>query len=79
MFYASILLNMKELNCRDLGEDCDWKATADSEDEVLRQAAQHGQQEHGTKDFSEDIRAGLRAKIRDVKSARIREDQRDLR
>jgi predicted small metal-binding protein len=63
---------MKEINCRDTGKNCDWKASAESDDEVLKQAAQHGQQEHGTRDFSEDIREGLRAKIRDVKSPQIR-------
>jgi predicted small metal-binding protein len=65
---------MKELKCTD--KLCMWKAIADTEEEVLRAAAQHGQQEHGTNDFSEDIQAGLRAKIRDVKSERIRGDKR---
>jgi predicted small metal-binding protein len=65
---------MKELKCDE--KLCDWKATADTDDDLLKQAAQHGQQEHGSKDFSEDIQAGLRAKIRDVKSARIRGDKR---
>lgn len=63
---------MKELRCRDTGKDCDWKVTAENDDEVLRQAAHHGQQKHGTKDFAEDIRAGLKAKIRDVKSPQLR-------
>jgi predicted small metal-binding protein len=65
---------MKELKCTD--KLCMWKAIADTEEEVLKAAAQHGQQEHGTKDFSEDIQEGLRAKIRDVKSERIRGDKR---
>jgi predicted small metal-binding protein len=63
---------MKEFKCRDTGRDCDWKVRAESDDEVLKQAAQHGQQEHGTKDFVEDVREGLKAKIRDVKSSQIR-------
>lgn len=67
---------MKKFKCSDTGKICDWEATAESDDEILKQAAQHGQQEHGTKDFSEDIQAGLRAKIRDVKSPQIRGNKR---
>jgi predicted small metal-binding protein len=63
---------MKELNCRDTGQNCEWKAIASNDEEILRSAVQHGQQEHGTKDFSEDILAGLKAKIRDSKSQQIR-------
>lgn len=37
----------KELRCRDLGFDCDAVVTADSEDEILAQVADHGQRVHG--------------------------------
>lgn len=36
----------KELRCRDLGFDCDAVVTADSEDEILAQVADHGQKVH---------------------------------
>jgi predicted small metal-binding protein len=37
----------KELRCRDLGFDCDAVVTADAEDEILAQVAEHGQHVHG--------------------------------
>ena len=37
----------KELHCRDLGFDCDAVVTADGEDEILAQVAEHGQIVHG--------------------------------
>lgn len=37
----------KELRCRDLGFDCDAVVTADAEDEILAQVAEHGQIVHG--------------------------------
>jgi predicted small metal-binding protein len=37
----------KELHCRDLGFDCAGVVTAETEDEVLAQVAEHGQQVHG--------------------------------
>jgi predicted small metal-binding protein len=66
---------MKRFKCRDTGKDCDWKIEAKNEDEVMNGVIYHGQQKHGTKDFSEDVRQGLRAKIRDVESPQIRGDK----
>jgi predicted small metal-binding protein len=60
------------MRCRDSGQNCDWKATAENDEEVLRQAAHLGQQKHGMKDFAEDIHECLQAKIRDVKSTQVR-------
>lgn len=40
----------KQINCRDLGFECEGVVTAESEDEVLAQAAQHAQQVHGMTD-----------------------------
>jgi predicted small metal-binding protein len=37
---------MKTLRCRDAGFDCDGKISAESEEEILTQAAKHAQTEH---------------------------------
>jgi predicted small metal-binding protein len=37
----------KELHCRDLGFDCDGVVSAETDEEVLAQVAQHGQEVHG--------------------------------
>ncbi len=39
---------MKVLRCRDSGFDCEGKIRADSEEEVMRQTAEHAQREHNT-------------------------------
>ena len=39
---------MKVLKCRDVGFDCDLEIRAASEEEVLRQAAEHAKKVHGT-------------------------------
>ncbi len=41
---------MKTLFCRDAGCDCDCVAKGETEEEVLRDAAQHGIKEHGKTD-----------------------------
>ena len=48
------------------------KIISDGIDETLKNAAQHGQPEHGRKEFNEDIVEGAHAKTRDVKSPQIR-------
>lgn len=38
---------MKTLHCRDVGFDCNGQIKAETEEEVLAQAAQHAQTVHG--------------------------------
>lgn len=51
------------------------KTKLKSGDESLKKAAQHGQQEHGRKEFNEDVIEGVHVKTRDVKSPQIRGGQ----
>ncbi len=39
---------MKILRCRDVGFECDHEIRAVSEEEILRQAAEHAQKAHNT-------------------------------
>ena len=48
------------------------KTLSEGNDQTLENAAQHGQPEHGRKEFNEDIVDGFRATTRDVKSSQIR-------
>lgn len=56
----------KELHCRDLGFDCEGVVVADSDDEVVAQAAQHAREVHGMSDeqlgdpaFAEQVRSQI--------------------
>lgn len=49
---------MKTLYCRDAGFDCDAVVRAETEQEVLNQAAKHAQEAHGvnpTPQLAEDL------------------------
>jgi predicted small metal-binding protein len=37
----------KELHCRDVGPDCDAVVTAENEEEILAQVAEHSKSVHG--------------------------------
>lgn len=57
---------MKELRCRELGFDCEAVVRAESEDEVLRQAAEHASREHSVTELDDATVQQIRSKIRTV-------------
>jgi len=57
---------MKTLRCRDAGFDCEGKIQAASEDEVLRQAAEHARTQHNIQ-ATPELATKLKKLIRDDK------------
>ena len=55
---------MKELRCRDVGFDCEGVIRAESEDEVMRQAATHASRDHGLTQLDDQTAQAIRSKIR---------------
>ena len=58
---------MKTLHCRDAGFDCGYEIQAQSEEEVLRQAAEHARMVHQVQ-VTPDMAAQIRKLIRDKAS-----------
>lgn len=55
----------KVLNCRDVGFDCEGVIRAESEDEVMRQAAEHARTVHGVDEVTPEMAEQIRGQIRD--------------
>ena len=55
----------KVLRCRDVGMDCDFIARADSEEEILKKAAEHAAATHDMKEIPEEVLSQVRAAIHD--------------
>ena len=55
----------KVLKCRDTGVDCDFEARGATEDDILRQAAEHAKRDHGMAEIPPDLLAKVKAAIRD--------------
>ena len=55
---------MKTLRCRDAGFDCAHEIRAETEDEVLQQAAQHAQEAHNVT-VTPELAAQVRTLIQD--------------
>jgi predicted small metal-binding protein len=57
----------KQLNCADVGFDCRAQINADTEEEVMAQAAEHAKSAHGLSDSDLQEKEGaIRGAIRDV-------------
>jgi predicted small metal-binding protein len=56
----------KELICRDIGFDCDAVVQADSEEEVMAQAATHAREVHGLQHIDDQTAERIRAQINDA-------------
>jgi predicted small metal-binding protein len=57
---------MKTLSCREAGCECDYIAKGETEEEVIRDAADHGIKEHGMKEEDmTQMKEMLRALIHD--------------
>ena len=54
---------MKELRCREVGFECDAVIRAESEEEVMRQASEHGRKAHGLEKITEEQERNIRSKI----------------
>ena len=55
----------KVLRCSDVGIDCDFEARAETEEELLKKAAEHAATAHDMKEIPEEVLAKVRAAIRD--------------
>jgi predicted small metal-binding protein len=57
---------MRELNCRDVGFDCDEVVRADSDEEVIARAEAHARQVHGLDHIDTDTEQAIRTQIHDA-------------
>ncbi|MGD8625958.1 MAG: DUF1059 domain-containing protein [Anaerolineae bacterium] len=55
----------KVVRCRDIGFDCAGVIRADTEDEILAQAAEHAQTVHNVGEITPEIVEAVRTAVRD--------------
>jgi len=57
----------KEIRCKDAGMDCNFVARGQSDDEVMKVAAEHGKQKHGMSQITPDLQQKMKSLIHDAK------------
>ena len=55
----------KTYTCRDVGVDCDWKTSAETEDEVMATIRQHAAQVHPAVELTPELVDLVRGAIKD--------------
>jgi len=55
----------KKIHCKDVGFECDGVVRADSEEEVLKMAAEHVQTVHGVAELTSEMVEKVKSVIRD--------------
>jgi predicted small metal-binding protein len=55
----------KTITCRDVGVDCDFQATGETVDDVLRQCADHAKSAHGMEEIPPELAAKVQSAIRE--------------
>lgn len=58
---------MKSFKCRDLGIDCDFESSGETEDQVINNAYDHSHRNHGATELNDDLREKIRSRILDKK------------
>lgn len=56
---------VKSIKCFDVGVDCDWGATAPTEEELMKRIAEHAK-EHGFNEIPKELLAKVKANIKEL-------------
>jgi predicted small metal-binding protein len=55
----------KIVRCREVGVDCDFEARGETEEDVLRECAEHARTEHNMNEIPPELAAKVRTAIRE--------------
>jgi predicted small metal-binding protein len=57
---------MRRISCRDIGVECDFVATGNTDEEVLQKCAQHGKQAHDMGELPPELAQRVKANIKEL-------------
>ncbi len=55
----------KTYTCRDVGVDCDWKTSAETEDEIMATVSKHAAEAHPNIELTPELVEMVRGAIKD--------------
>ena len=56
----------KSISCADAGADCNWSATAETEDEILAKVSEHVKADHKELQINDELVAKVKSLIKDI-------------
>jgi len=56
----------KSISCSDAGKDCEWSATASTEEELMNKVAEHVKDEHKEMELTSESISSIKSLIKDI-------------
>ena len=56
----------KSISCADAGDDCNWSATAETEEELMKKVAEHAKEEHEGMEVTPELVAKIKSHIKEI-------------
>ncbi len=56
----------KSLSCADVGADCNWSATAETEEELMKKVAEHAKEEHEGMEITPELVDKIKSNIKEI-------------
>lgn len=56
----------KSLSCADVGTDCSWSTTAETEEELMKKVAQHAKEEHEGMEVTPELVEKIKSNIKEI-------------
>ncbi|MFQ5440044.1 MAG: DUF1059 domain-containing protein [Nitrosopumilaceae archaeon] len=56
----------KSISCSDAGKDCEWSATAETEEALMQQVAEHVKADHKEIELTSENISNIKTLIKDV-------------
>ena len=56
----------KSISCADVGADCSWSATADTEKQLMEKVAEHAKEEHQGMEITPELVEKIKSHIKEI-------------
>lgn len=56
----------KSISCADVGADCTWSTTADTEEELMNRVAQHAKEKHPEFEVTPELVEKIKSHIKEI-------------
>ncbi len=56
----------KSISCADVGADCSWSATADTEEQLMEKVAEHAKEEHQGMEITPELVEKIKSHIKEI-------------
>jgi len=56
----------KSISCADVGTNCNWSTTAETEEELMKKVAEHAKEEHKGMEVTPELVEKIKSKIKEI-------------